>query len=49
MFMTQLGLPDVTKAKELGWIPLISLEQALKRSIEYTIAHKGLVGPEFGK
>ncbi len=49
MFMTQLGLPDLTKAKELGWIPLISLEQGLKRSIEYTIAHKGLVGPEFGK
>lgn len=46
MFMTQLGLPDLTKAKEqLGWISLVPLEQGLKKSIEYNIAHKGLISP----
>jgi UDP-glucuronate decarboxylase len=49
MFMTQLGLPDLTRAKdELHWIPLVSLEQGLKRSIEYTVAHKGLIRPSLG-
>lgn len=48
MFMTQLGLPDVTRAKEeLGWLPLISLEQGLKKSIEYTVANRGLLRPKF--
>lgn len=46
LFMTQLGLPDLTKAKEqLGWFPLVSLEQGLKKTVEYTVAHKGLVRP----
>jgi UDP-glucuronate decarboxylase len=41
LFMTQLGLPDVTRAKdELGWLPLVSLEQGLKKSIEFTITNK---------
>jgi UDP-glucuronate decarboxylase len=49
LFMTQLGLPDLTKAKEqLGWLPLVTLDQGLKRSIEYTIAQKGLLNPGFG-
>lgn len=44
-FMSILGLPDLTKAKnELGWFPLVSLDQGLQKSIEYTVAHKGLVG-----
>lgn len=47
-FMRDLGLPDLTKAKELGWIPLVRLEQGLQKSIEYTIAHKGLVSPSLG-
>lgn len=47
-FMRDLGLPNLTKAKDLGWIPLVSLEQGLKKSIEYTIAHKGLVSPTLG-
>lgn len=47
LFMTQLGLPDLTKAKEgLGWIPLVTLDQGLKKSIEYTVAQKGLLGPK---
>ncbi|MBI4457346.1 GDP-mannose 4,6-dehydratase [Candidatus Uhrbacteria bacterium] len=46
LFMTQLGLPDLTKAKDqLGWIPLVTLDQGLKKSIEYTVAHKGLIRP----
>ena len=50
MFMTQLGLPDLTRAKEqLAWLPLVSLDQGLKRSIEYTIAHRGLIRSTFGK
>ncbi|HTK04127.1 MAG TPA: NAD-dependent epimerase/dehydratase family protein [Candidatus Eisenbacteria bacterium] len=50
LFMSQLGLPDLTRAKDnLGWLPLMSLEQGLKRSIEYTIAHRGLINPTFGK
>jgi len=48
LFMTQLGLPDLKRAKEdLGWIPLISLEQGLKKSIEYAVANRGLLRPEF--
>jgi UDP-glucuronate decarboxylase len=43
LFMTQLGLPDLRKAgDELGWIPLIRLEDGLKRAIEYTLVTKGL-------
>jgi UDP-glucuronate decarboxylase len=46
LFMSQLGLPDLTRAKEqLGWIPLVSMEQGLKKSIEFAIAQKGLSRP----
>lgn len=45
MFMTQLGLPDITKAKEkLSWLPLVSIDDGLKRTIDYTIANKKLLG-----
>lgn len=44
LFMTQLGLPELTRAKdELGWLPLVSLEQGLKKSIEYAVANRGLL------
>ena len=44
MFMTQLGLPDLTKSEEkLGWLPLVTLDEGLKRSIDYTISHKSLL------
>lgn len=44
LFMSQLGLPDMVKAKEsLGWIPLITLDDGLKRTIEYTMSHKSLL------
>jgi len=43
LFMTPLGLPDTRKAvDELGWIPLVRLEDGLKRTIEYTSVTKGL-------
>lgn len=43
LFMTRLGLPDLRKAgDELGWIPLVRLEDGLKRAIEYTLVTKGL-------
>lgn len=44
LFMSQLGLPDLSKAKEkLGWLPLVTLDNGLKQSIDYTIAHKSLL------
>ncbi len=43
LFMSTLGLPDTRKAvDELGWIPLVRLEDGLKRSVEYTLVTKGL-------
>jgi UDP-glucuronate decarboxylase len=43
LFMTPLGLPDTRKAvDELGWIPLVRLEDGLKKAIEYTMVTKGL-------
>lgn len=45
LFMTPLGLPSITKAKDkLGWLPLVRLDEGLKRTIDYTIAHKSLLG-----
>jgi UDP-glucuronate decarboxylase len=45
LFMTPLGLPDIRKAEEeLGWIPLIRLEDGLQKSIEFAIANKQLLG-----
>jgi UDP-glucuronate decarboxylase len=49
LFMTQLGLPSITKAKEkLGWLPLVSLDDGLKRTIDYTIANKSLLAFKSG-
>ena len=43
-FMTQLGLPNISKAKDkLGWLPLVTLDDGLKKVIDYTIAHKHLL------
>lgn len=45
LFMTPLGLPDIRKAKEeLGWIPLVRLEDGLAKSVEFAQANKQLLG-----
>jgi len=45
VFLTQLGLPDLVKAKEkLGWLPLITLDAGLKQTIDFTVANKSLLG-----
>ncbi|MBI5135368.1 SDR family NAD(P)-dependent oxidoreductase [Candidatus Uhrbacteria bacterium] len=44
LFMTPLPLPNISRAKEqLGWIPLTTLEEGLKNSIEYTLAEKAVL------
>jgi UDP-glucuronate decarboxylase len=44
LFMTALGLPDTSRAKEmLGWVPLVRLEDGLQKSIDYTQAYKPLL------
>lgn len=44
LFMTEQGLPDITKAKErLSWVPLIRLEDGLQKTIDYTRAQKGVI------
>lgn len=41
VFLTPKGIPDLNIAKnELGWLPLIKLEDGLKKTIDYTIANK---------
>jgi len=45
LFLTSRGLPDLTRAKEdLGWLPLVRLEEGLKHTIDYAIAHKEAIG-----
>jgi len=44
LFMRELGYPDISKIKKaIGWFPIVSLEEGLKRTIEYTKAYKSLV------
>ena len=41
LFLTKRGTPDLKRAKEeLGWLPLIRLEEGLRLAIDYTIANK---------
>lgn len=44
LFLSQIGLPDITKAKEqLGWLPLVRLEDGLQKTIDYIRANKLLL------
>jgi UDP-glucuronate decarboxylase len=43
LFLTELGLPDISRAKELGWLPLVRLEDGLLKTVEYTRANKILL------
>jgi UDP-glucuronate decarboxylase len=41
---TEAGLPDTTRAREiLGWVPLMRLDDGLKKMIEYAQSHKHLI------
>lgn len=43
-FMRELGLPDITMAKsKIDWFPVTTLETGIKKTMEYTQAHKILV------
>lgn len=45
VFMSPLGFPSITKAREqLGWLPLVRLEDGLTKTIDYTIAHRQMLG-----
>ncbi|MBU1921767.1 GDP-mannose 4,6-dehydratase, partial [Patescibacteria group bacterium] len=45
LFMTELGLPDISKAKQkLDWVPLVRLEDGLQKTLDYTRTHKELIG-----
>ncbi len=47
LFMRELGYPDISKIKKtIGWFPIVSLDDGLKRTIEYTKAYKSLVAYE---
>lgn len=45
LFMRPQPIPDLTRAKrELGWFPITRLDDALRAMIDYTLAHKHLLG-----
>lgn len=43
VFLSELALPRIERAKELGWFPLVRLEDGLKRTIEYMKANRILL------
>ncbi|MFH0928700.1 MAG: NAD-dependent epimerase/dehydratase family protein [bacterium] len=44
LFMTELGLPNISKARDtMGWLPLVRLEDGLKKTVEYTKANRYLL------
>jgi UDP-glucuronate decarboxylase len=43
MFMSELPLPDISRATaELGWLPIVTLENGLRKAIDELRASKGL-------
>ncbi len=50
LFMTPLGLPDITLAKEkLNWYPVVSLDEGLKKTIEDVKINRSLLQPLISK
>ncbi len=46
-FLTDIGLPNITRAKEeLGWLPLVRLEDGLQKTIDYIRANKILLSSD---
>lgn len=44
IYMSKRGIPDLTRAKEgLGWLPLVRLEDGLRKTIDYAIANKEIM------
>lgn len=44
VFLTKKGIPDISAAKEsLGWLPLIRLEDGLRKTIDFAIANKEMM------
>ena len=44
LFMRELPVPDISLVKEeIGWLPIISLEDGLKKTIDFTRANKDLL------
>ena len=45
LFMTPLGLPDISLAREkLSWFPIVLLEEGIQETIDYLKAHKLIIG-----
>lgn len=41
LFLTPKGTPNIKQAREaLGWFPLVRLEDGLRKTVDYVIAHK---------
>ena len=50
LFMTSLGLPDISLAREkLGWFPISRLDQGLAKLVDYVKANRILLQPLVGK
>ena len=43
VFLSELALPSIERAKDLGWFPLVRLEDGLSRTIDYMRANKILL------
>lgn len=43
LFLAELPVPRIGRAKDLGWLPLVRLEDGLKKTIEYVKANKLLL------
>jgi len=44
IFMRKLALPDITKIREeIGWVPIVTMNEGLQKTVDYTRAHKDLL------